>query len=246
MPSRSSEALGLAHRIETELRRSGDAARAVGAKRYLKSGLEFFGNDTATLRRVVRTHLRHAERLDRAALLALVRSLWRRRVFELRAAAVEALTFRGPLLVAADLAAVERMIRESQTWALVDALAIHVVGPLVERFPELGRALDRWADDTGFWVRRAAMLALLVPLRRGGGDFERFARYADAMLEEREFFIRKAIGWVLREVGKERPHLVEDFLEPRLSRVSGLTLREAVRWLPRRPRTGLVARFSRS
>ena len=43
------------------------------------------------------------------------------------------------------------------------------------------------------------MLALLVPLRRGGGDFTRFGRYADAMLEEKEFFIRKAIGWVLRD-----------------------------------------------
>jgi plasmid stability protein len=45
-------------------------------------------------------------------------------------------------------------------------------------------------------VRRTALLALLLPLRRGAGDF---ARYAEALLEEREFFIRKAIGWVLRE-----------------------------------------------
>jgi 3-methyladenine DNA glycosylase AlkD len=40
-----------------------------------------------------------------------------------------------------------------------------------------------------------------VPLRRGDGDFDRFARYADAMLEEKEFFVRKAIGWVLRDTG---------------------------------------------
>ena len=50
------------------------------------------------------------------------------------------------------------------------------------------------------------MLALLVPLRRGDpAQFERFAGYADAMLAEREFFIRKAIGWVLRETGKRQP-----------------------------------------
>jgi DNA alkylation repair enzyme len=53
---------------------------------------------------------------------------------------------------------------------------------------------DRWAADSDFWLRRSAMLALLISLREGRGDFDRFGRYADAMLCEREFFIRKAIA----------------------------------------------------
>ncbi len=140
------------------------------------------------------------------------------------------------LLLPADLAVVERLVRESHTWALVDGLAAHVAGSLVERNPTLGRTLDRWARDADFWVRRSAMLALLVPLRRGGGDFERFSRYADAMLEEREFFIRKAIGWVLRDTSKRRPAMVGEWLAPRMHRASGVTLREALKYLdtPRR------------
>ena len=73
------------------------------------------------------------------------------------------------------------------------------------------------------------MLALLVPLRQGGGDFVRFGRYADAMLDEREFFIRKAIGWVLRDTGRKRPDLVYEWLLPRAARASGVTIREAVK-----------------
>jgi 3-methyladenine DNA glycosylase AlkD len=73
------------------------------------------------------------------------------------------------------------------------------------------------------------MLALLIPLRRGGGDFDRFARYADAMLEEKEFFIRKAIGWVLRDTARRRPDLVAAWLGPRIHRASGVTVREAVK-----------------
>jgi 3-methyladenine DNA glycosylase AlkD len=96
----------------------------------------------------------------------------------------------------------ERLIRESKTWAFVDELAIVIVGPLVERSPELRRVIDRWAVDDDFWLRRSAMLALLRTLRRGDGDFTRFARNAEAMLHEREFFIRKSIGWVLREAVK--------------------------------------------
>jgi DNA alkylation repair enzyme len=102
----------------------------------------------------------------------------------------------------------------------------------VERYPALTGTLDRWSADPDFWLRRSALLALLVPLRRGAGEFERFSRYADQMLDEREFFIRKAIGWVLRETGKRRPDLVAGWLAPRIGRVSGVTVREAVKPLP--------------
>ncbi len=117
-----------------------------------------------------------------------------------------------------DMALVEQMLRESGTWALVDGLAASVAGRLVEHHPVLGDVLDRWSIDDDFWIRRSAMLALLVPLRRGGGDFERFSRYADAMLDEKEFFIRKAIGWVLRDTGRKRPAMVFDWLLPRAGR----------------------------
>ena len=62
------------------------------------------------------------------------------------------------------------------------------------------------------------------------------------MLDEREFFIRKAIGWVLRETAKQRPALVAAWLEPRITRLSGVTVREAVRPLPEPTRAALLAR----
>ena len=78
-------------------------------------------------------------------------------------------------------------------------------------------------------------------LRRGSGDFGRFGRYADSMLEEREFFIRKAIGWVLRDTGRKRPELIAAWLEPRAERASGVTLREAVKPLPPQTAARLLA-----
>ena len=85
------------------------------------------------------------------------------------------------------------------------------------------------------------MLALLRPLRRGEGDFQRFARYADRMLEEREFFIRKSIGWVLRETGKRQPDTVYAWLLPRAARASGVTVREAVKYLSSAQRAAVLA-----
>lgn len=227
----SRRAADLATRIEGGLRRLADPIRAEGARRYLKSDLEFIGVPTSPFRQIIKGELKAVPDFDREVLLAAVARLWRNNVFELRAAAVELLDMNDPLLLPPDIAVVERLIRASHTWALVDNLAAHVAGSLVERFPQLARTLDAWADDSDFWVRRAAMLALLLPLRRGAGDFERFARYADAMLEEREFFICKAIGWVLREVSKKHPELVAEWLAPRMSRSSGVTLREALKYL---------------
>jgi alkylated DNA nucleotide flippase Atl1/3-methyladenine DNA glycosylase AlkD len=215
------------------LRPLGTAKRAAGSKAYLKSDLNFYGLDNSTLRRAAKAWLREHRDLDREDLVRVVAALWRKPVFELRAFAVELLVARQQLLEARDLDLLEDLLRRSRTWAFVDWIAPHVVGPLCLRRPaEVGRRLDRWAKDSDFWLRRAALLTLLVPLRQGAGDWQRFARHADAMLDEREFFIRKAIGWMLREVGKKRPKLVVTFLAPRLDRVSGLTLREAVKYLP--------------
>src|SRR5262249_40324870 len=141
------------------------------------------------------------------------------------------------------MALIEHLLRTSCTWALVDGLAVNVTGDLAERFSEVGPVLDRWAADEDFWLRRSALLALLRPLRAGDGDFERFSRYADAMLGEQEFFIRKGIGWVLREVAKRRPALVADWLGQRVHLASGVTVREAVKPLPATMRTSLMTGY---
>ena len=241
MPGDASTARDIAAVIERGLRAAGEPARAVGEKRYLKSDLTFHGASKPKLRAVVAATLAEHDPLGRRRLLAVARALWRRPVFECRGAAADLLERHTGLLAAADAALLERFVRESRTWALVDWLAIPVAGPLVEREPALGPTLDRWAADHDFWVRRAALIALLPPLRRGAGDFARFGRYADAMLDEREFFIRKAIGWVLRETAKRRPALVADWLLPRAGRASGVTLREAVKYLPAPDRARILA-----
>jgi 3-methyladenine DNA glycosylase AlkD len=229
--TRQARPSALAAAIDVELRRHRNPARAPAEKAYLKSDLEFLGVGLPAMRETVRTVKHENSGLDRQALVALVRTLWSRPVFERRMTGVLLLEAFQPLLQPADMTLLEQLIRESKTWAFVDELAVAIVGPLVERSSELLLVLDRWALDDDFWLRRSAMLTLLRPLRRGDGDFTRFARYAQAMLHEREFFIRKAIGWVLRETAKKRPDLVYQWILPRCTVASGVTVREAVKYL---------------
>jgi 3-methyladenine DNA glycosylase AlkD len=232
---------------EAELRRlGGPPGRAGQEKAYLKIDAEFAGVPVPVMRSLVRSW--RAARIAvggpaHAEVIGLARALWASRLYECRQCAVILLERTTPLLTADDVDLVEEFLHTSRTWALVDGLAVNVAGDLVERYPELTRTLDRWATDADFWVRRSAMLALLRPLRRGDGDFSRFAGYADAMLTEREFFVRKAIGWVLRETGKKRPELVAEWLGPRVHRASGVTVREAVKPLPPAVRDTLLAGY---
>lgn len=236
-------ATALAREIEAGLRAVATPERAEKEKAYLKSELHFIGATVPAIQRVVKASLSDQTLREPRDVTALAEALWANPVHELRMAAVMVLESNAALLEPPDIALVERFIRESQTWALVDGLAATVAGSLVERHAELNATLDRWAADDDFWVRRSALLALLKPLRAGAGDWDRFTRYAGGMLEEREFFIRKAIGWILREVGKKRPELVAEWLLPRASRASGVTVREAVKYLPEDSREAIIAAY---
>ena len=217
--------------LEAELAAVGTPERAEGEKAYLKSDLQFLGATVWQIRAVVKTAAEAGRDMSHDELLALVSALWAKPVFERRMAAVMFLEAFPRILGPRDLDRVERLIRESGTWALVDGLAADVVGAILQADPEgTTPILDKWAADADFWVRRSSLLAELRPLRRDA-PFERFARRADAMLDEREFFIRKAIGWVLREASKRRPDEVMAWLAPRTHRASGVTMREAVKYL---------------
>ena len=209
----------------------------------LKSALHHDGASVPAIRKIARDALAAEPGVTHDDLVGLVEALWARPVHECRMAAVELLDAGSRLLVAGDMALVERLIRESRTWALVDGLAASIAGPLVVRNPGLVATLDRWAVDGDFWIRRSALLALLLPLRTGEGDFDRFCAYAEPMLGEREFFIRKAIGWVLRETSKKQPDRVYAWLEPRASQASGVTVREAVKYLEPAQRETVLAAY---
>jgi 3-methyladenine DNA glycosylase AlkD len=212
--------------LEERLRVAGDPGRALKEKAYLKSDVDHFGTSVPAIRRAVKTWARAHRDLVHDDLIALVSVLWDRGVHECRMAAVELLDLHRDLLTTADLGLLEGWIRGSRTWALVDPLTVSIASGLADE-----ATVKLWASDDDFWIRRASLLTFLRPLRTGGGDLHAFGRVADPMLEEKEFFIRKAIGWVLREASKRDPDGVYGWIAPRTDRASGVTIREVVRHL---------------
>jgi 3-methyladenine DNA glycosylase AlkD len=235
-------ARAVADDLERDLRALGTLERAEGEKRYLKSDLDFLGVSVWGIRKVMKAFAELHRDLPRDDVVALIVALWAKPVFERRMIAAMLLEEHVAILRPSDLELIERLIRESKTWALVDVLSGDVVGEIILRNPKAATRLDAWAKDDDFWVRRSALLAQLLPLKHGA-SFRRFASHADAMLDEKEFFIRKAIGWVLRETAKRRPDEVYEWLAPRAHRASGVTMREAVKYLDEVRKDALMSAY---
>lgn len=121
----------------------------------------------------------------------------------------------------------EKLVRTHSWWDTVDTIAVHLIGTLLLEHPELVSARDRWLTDSDFWVRRSA---LLFQLRWKERTDEKWLFSACLKLAgEKEFFIRKAIGWALREYGKTAPAAVKKFLEENKQILSALSYREGGR-----------------
>jgi 3-methyladenine DNA glycosylase AlkD len=220
-----------AARLHEQLRVLGTPERALAERAYLKSDLIHLGVAVPAVRRVGSAHVRARPDLTHDELVALCAALWSEPVHERRLLAIQLLAKRASLLGPADLGWIEQLLRDCRTWALLDPLASEVAGAIVHADPGTTEVIDRWVTDDDFWIRRAALLALRRRLR-DGFELDRFLHYADRLLPEREFFIRKAIGWVARECGQRRPQEMSRWVRANLHRMNAVTMREAVKYLP--------------
>ena len=224
----------------------GTAARATYDQQYHKSEFAHMGVPVPDLRKLVKGMYKEigGRRATHDDVTGLAAALWDTDVYERRLAAVIVLAQGIRLLTAGDLQDVTLMLRDAPMWSLVDPLAGDVAGKIALRDREgTSRTLDLWAGDGDFWLRRASLLALIPAIREGKPDLVRFTRYADPMVDEREFFIRKAVGWVLREIAHKDPTWVAAWVTARLDRLAGVTFREAVRRLPEDTAARLTADF---
>jgi 3-methyladenine DNA glycosylase AlkD len=203
--------------IDAALAREGSWERAQEQQGRLGSGLRFYGASVGAVRGTVRDALRRYSGLTHDEITALSSELWHEAVFERRLAAVVLLQSNVKALRNTDLTRIEGFLREARSQALVDPLAIDVVGPLVEALDPAAASraesvLDRWAQDQDAWLRRAALLAPLRALRAGRGDWTGFTRRARAALARSPGGATDDVGGdavsrVLSDVAKSSPGL---------------------------------------
>lgn len=223
----------LAERIRAELRAAGDPERAVGQQAYMKSALPFHGVPVTGVRQLLRPLLASSFPATRAAWEETVRLLWDDATHrEERYAAIglarhrAARGWRDP----ASLPLWHHLVVTGAWWDLVDEVAAHLVGDVLARHRQEATAVVRaWALDPDPWLRRAAVLSQLG--HRDGTDLALLAHAVEANLDDRSFWLRKAIGWALRDLARSDPDWVRARVEGWGEGLSPLSRREALRHL---------------
>lgn len=209
-----------------------DPVRAPRMAAYMRDQFPFLGIPTPQRRRLQREALRPLGRLDAATAIAAAHQLWALPEREYQYAAVELLTAAAAQLDAPALSDVRTFVETKSWWDTVDALAANVAGPLVRRHG-LATHMDAWVRSDNYWVARTAILHQLHAKEQT--DAARLFGYCLARAADREFFLRKAIGWALREYSKTDPDVVRAFIAAHKAELSPLSRREGMLWITGRP-----------
>ncbi len=218
----------LAAQIQHTLAALADPARAVAMRAYLRGQFPFLGIPTPARRAALKPLLKVD--FEQKRLLTAADQLWRLPEREYRYAAIDLLSRHVGRL---DLSAVVPLLALAQRepwWETVDGLA-GIVGDVVRTVrrndPDAQTAMDAALRHDCLWVRRIAMIHQLG--WRLETDTVRLFGYAETLAPENDFFIRKAIGWALRDYARWNPQAVRDFVAAMGGNLAPLSAREAMR-----------------
>lgn len=220
----------IAARTAEELGSLADPERARAMAAYMKTEMPFYGVGKPERKRVLRRLVEDFPPRSPDDYRTKVASLWELRHREEKYLAISYARRFADQIQLSSLDLYARMIVEGAWWDFVDEVAVHLVGRIVLDEREAMRpTLETWVDGPDMWLQRAALLSQLR--HKSETDVEMLFDFCRRRSDEREFFIRKAIGWALREYSKTDPEAVRAFLAAHGEELSALSRREAARHL---------------
>ncbi|HEX2404393.1 MAG TPA: DNA alkylation repair protein [Acidimicrobiia bacterium] len=205
-----------------------DPSKREGMQAYMKTDMPFYGVQKPARASILRDLVRDFPPPDATGYEQLVLGLWDLPHREEKYLALGVARRFEEYVTPGALPLYRRLIVEGGWWDLVDEVATHLICDLVVGYPgEVWPAVDTWIDDDDMWLRRSAIICQVGAKERT--DAVRLFRFCEERSFEKEFFIRKAIGWALRQHARVDPEAVARFVSAHRPGLSGLTYREATR-----------------
>jgi 3-methyladenine DNA glycosylase AlkD len=206
---------------------------AQAMRAYMKDHFPFLGIAAPLRRAICRPLLQELGRPDAATCLAIASELWAQDEREFHYLALDLLARNVRRLSHADIPALLQLARQKSWWDSVDGL-VGVIGDILlsekkQGQPDVHALMDDALTSDDFWLRRIALLHQLG--WREQLDWPRLSAYCLQLAAEEEFFIRKAIGWALRDYARHTPQQVATFLQQHRAQLSPLSYREAAKHL---------------
>ncbi|MGH8951878.1 MAG: DNA alkylation repair protein [Acidimicrobiia bacterium] len=214
--------------VANTLSERADPAKAEGMQAYMKTDMPFYGVQKPGREVILRELVEGFPPDDRGEYEDLVLGLWGLPHREEKYLAIGVARHFGQFVTPSSLPLYRRLVVEGAWWDFVDEVATKLVRRLVVEHPDRTWPLvDEWIDDDDMWLRRTAILCQIGAKEQT--DTERLFGFCARRAFEKEFFIRKAIGWALREHARTDPEAVGRFVTEHRHQLSGLSYREATK-----------------
>jgi 3-methyladenine DNA glycosylase AlkD len=203
--------------------------RAIRAAAYMRDQFAFLGFPAPTLRALSRSVVAGLPKPSEDDLRTVVLACWGLAEREYQYFACDWLRTHVAVPGPGFIDTARTLITTKSWWDTVDPLATRFVGGLVQRHRELADKMDAWSADADMWLVRTA---ILHQLNYGAQtDTGRLFGYCTRQAGHRDFFVRKAIGWALRQYARTDPDAVRAYVARNHTRLSPLSIREAAKHL---------------
>lgn len=217
--------------IKNELKQHGDAKKAPQMQAYMKTDQPFYGVQSKQRKLIFRNAIKMFPIISRDSWEKVILELWNGTHREEMYQALEVAERYKKYHDETAWNLFEKLLRSATNWDTVDWLSSNLIGQLVSKYRHFEKQLVAWSNDDNFWVRRASLLAHLKHKEKTNAKL--LANTILKLSQEEEFFIRKAIGWVLRQYSYTDPEWVLQFVKNHEDKLSGLSKREALKAINR-------------
>jgi 3-methyladenine DNA glycosylase AlkD len=216
--------------IIEEFKKVAIAEDAHAMSKYMKYKFEFLGLKKKQREEKSKEFFKLNAIPEGEDLILLVKDLWNQPYRELHYLAMQLLEKPIKKNAFNDIDFLEYLVVNQSWWDSIDYIAANLIGKLLLKESSFQLTYpDKWISSENMWLRRTAILFQLK--YKDKTDAERLFEYVLKTAQEKEFFIRKAQGWALREYAKTNPQLVLSFVEKNRDILSNLTIREALKHL---------------
>jgi len=214
--------------LQVEFEKYANSENAVQMQKYMKDRFEFFGIKSPPRRELYREHISQFGLIPAGQREEIIHWCWEATQREWQYSAMEFLGKEAKKANKKIIELYEFMIVTKSWWDSIDYISANLVGPYMQKFPDQIPDLTiKWMGSGNMWLQRTCLLfQLRYKNRTDTGLLSSFIRQLAASTD---FFIRKAIGWALREYSKTNPDFVIHFVQE--NKLSGLSEREALKWL---------------
>ncbi len=212
--------------LEREFHKNANPLIAAGHKAYLRDQFEFFGMTSPERREIQKPFLTKEFLPYKKDMVKIVKFCWEKPEREYHYFAMELVSRYSKQIEEKDIELLEYMILNNSWWDTVDYIAPTLMGNYFKKFPEKRNDyVEKWISSKHLWLQRSSIIFQLK--YKKDLDTKLLSKAINSLLNENDFFIRKAIGWTLREYGKVNPEWVVEFVHK--TKLSNLSIKEALR-----------------